>query len=161
MDKFCSKCGITKDVNEFYKNKAAKDGLTFNCKECNLKATILYRKTEKGKEASRRADKKYHQSEKGKKILQKYLKNSERKNRLKRTYGLTLKQYDKMVEDQDGVCAICGSVNENGHRLAVDHNHKTGKVRGLLCRKCNLGLFALENKTWRPLAEKYLYDNRG
>lgn len=161
MTKYCTKCNTDKDISEFYKNKAAKDGLTFNCKKCNLEATVSYRKTKKGKEATRRADRKYHQSEKGKKVLQKYLKNSERKNRLKRTYGLTLKQYDKMIEDQGGVCAICGGINENGHRLAVDHNHETGKVRGLLCRKCNLGLFALENKTWRPLAEKYLYDNRG
>lgn len=60
---------------------------------------------------------------------------------LRRTYGITLEQYNQMLEDQDGVCAICGKPDEvEGRRMAVDHNHDTGEVRGLLCGTCNRGL---------------------
>jgi hypothetical protein len=51
--------------------------------------------------------------------------------------GLTIAQYDELLEAQGGVCAICGRPPKN-RRLAVDHNHKTGKIRGLLCWVCNL-----------------------
>ena len=64
---------------------------------------------------------------------------------LKRYYGIDLLQYSQMFMAQNGKCAICGS-DYGGHRngeqkaLAVDHDHKTGKVRGLLCEPCNQGL---------------------
>ena len=63
-----------------------------------------------------------------------------RKYRLKFEYGLTLENYDKMSLAQDGNCAICGGKNKLHGKLAVDHCHKTKKVRGLLCHNCNLGL---------------------
>lgn len=60
-----------------------------------------------------------------------------------KTFGLTLEEYDKMLKEQKGVCAICGKINKSGNRLSVDHNHLTGRVRGLLCTTCNsaLGFF--------------------
>lgn len=54
---------------------------------------------------------------------------------LKRTYGITIYQQAEMVNDQGGGCAVCGEAPNT-----VDHNHATGKVRGILCRKCNVGL---------------------
>lgn len=60
-------------------------------------------------------------------------------NRLRRTYGITLEEYNKMFEDQNGCCAIC-----NEHQLTlnqilyVDHCHESGRVRGLLCLNCNI-----------------------
>ena len=51
---------------------------------------------------------------------------------LRRTYGITLEQYDLILESQNGVCAVCGEPPK-GLRLSVDHDHKTGIVRGLLC----------------------------
>lgn len=57
---------------------------------------------------------------------------------LKYHYGLTLTQFNSLLEAQGGVCAICGKINTCGIRLFVDHCHKTNKVRGLLCRKCNI-----------------------
>jgi hypothetical protein len=53
--------------------------------------------------------------------------------------GLTQEQYAAMVRIRGGACDICGLVPERG-RLNIDHDHKTGKIRGLLCRQHNLGL---------------------
>lgn len=61
-----------------------------------------------------------------------------RSNRLKYKYGITLDQYNLILEQQGGVCAICARLNFRN--LAVDHCHKTGKVRGLLCDPCNVSL---------------------
>lgn len=58
---------------------------------------------------------------------------------IKKLYGLTLEQYNDMLVNQVGVCAICKEKPAD-RRLSVDHNHKTGKVRGLLCRNCNTAL---------------------
>lgn len=60
--------------------------------------------------------------------------------KLGRNIIITLEQYDKLHKAQNGVCAICGGVNKDGSRLAVDHNHNANEIRGLLCRNCNLGL---------------------
>ena len=57
---------------------------------------------------------------------------------LKCTYKISLEQYKALLEKQTNVCAICFKVDKR--RLCVDHSHKTGKVRGLLCDKCNKGL---------------------
>lgn len=51
---------------------------------------------------------------------------------LNRTYGITVDQYNLLLEAQGGVCAVCGEPPKN-YRLSVDHDHKTGLVRGLLC----------------------------
>jgi hypothetical protein len=75
---------------------------------------------------------------------------------LQRTYGITVNDYKDMLKEQDSSCKICGKegwVMTTNHkmRLVVDHCHTTGKVRGLLCHKCNqgLGLFqdSVENLT--------------
>lgn len=68
-----------------------------------------------------------------------------RRQKLKSSYGITLEQYAEMLVAQNGVCAICAKPETVIHRnilnpLGVDHDHETGKIRGLLCRKCNSGL---------------------
>jgi hypothetical protein len=62
--------------------------------------------------------------------------------RLMRLYGITLKQYDDLLDKQLGLCAICDR-KPGGRRLDVDHDHRTGEIRGLLCHLCNraLGMF--------------------
>lgn len=65
---------------------------------------------------------------------------AKRESYLKRVYGLTLNQYDEMLMAQNGLCAICGGKERNDELLAIDHNHVTGEVRGLLCRLCNASL---------------------
>ena len=67
---------------------------------------------------------------------------SQRKYILRKRFGISLEQYETMLQQQNGGCAICGASvgRKDGWRLAVDHNHKTGKVRGLLCTNCNSGI---------------------
>jgi hypothetical protein len=62
---------------------------------------------------------------------------------LKHKFGITLLEYEKIRETQNYGCAICGLSCISGKRLAVDHNHITGLIRGLLCMSCNtaIGLF--------------------
>jgi transcription elongation factor Elf1 len=77
---------------------------------------------------------------------------------IRNQYGITLKQYELMLDKQKFKCAICGKHDEvEGRRLAIDHCHTTGKVRGLLCGKCNrgLGLF-YDNEELLQNAIKYL-----
>lgn len=83
-----------------------------------------------------------------------------------RQYGLTVAQYDKLLEQQDGVCAICKKpefrVNAQGKilRLAIDYCHEGQHVRGLLCGGCNIGLGSFKDsiKTLQ-IAIKYLKDD--
>lgn len=65
-------------------------------------------------------------------------KVKQRAARLMNQYGLTLGEFDFLLAVQDDGCAICGkTTEENGQNLAVDHNHVTGEIRGLLCSRCN------------------------
>jgi hypothetical protein len=68
--------------------------------------------------------------------------DNDRKYKRYRKYKLTQDGYDRMVADQQGRCAICHS---EPPVLAVDHDHETGAVRGLLCRNCNLGIGLLRD----------------
>ena len=77
-----------------------------------------------------------------------------RNKHLQRLFGITIEEYELILKNQNDVCAICGGVNKNNRTLAVDHNHITGKVRGLLCNRCNPAVgFLLEDIL---LAEKII-----
>jgi hypothetical protein len=76
-------------------------------------------------------------------------------------YGMTHEQYEDMLMQQNGACAICGKPESRMIRgsvamLAIDHDHETGKVRGLLCSWCNRRLGVFEDKTFVASAVKYL-----
>jgi hypothetical protein len=81
---------------------------------------------------------------------------------LRRKYGITIKHYEALLKAQKGVCAICHQVEtrrQQGRltRLAVDHDHKTGRVRGLLCTRCNHALgFVEQNLDVVNRVEAYL-----
>jgi DNA-directed RNA polymerase subunit RPC12/RpoP len=62
-------------------------------------------------------------------------RTASRNTHLMRAYGITVAQYEALLVAQGGACAICGG--RRGYKLAVDHDHKTGRVRGLLCKLCN------------------------
>ena len=90
---------------------------------------------EKVKEQNRRSAKKRREAAY-------YQKNKDVifENYLRRTYGIGLEKYNSLLSEQSGVCAICKNECVSGKKLAVDHDHYTGEVRGLLCCKCNRGL---------------------
>jgi len=68
----------------------------------------------------------------------KWYSTSGRKAHFKRQYNLTLEEYDQMFKDQNGCCKICNTSQTKLKKiLCVDHDHKTGLVRGLLCHNCN------------------------
>lgn len=79
---------------------------------------------------------------------------------LQKTYGISTEEYDRILEAQDGKCAICGRKPTGKKRLAVDHDHKTGAVRGLLCAgegRCNEGLLGGAHDDARMLWNAYVY----
>lgn len=82
------------------------------------------------------------------------------KPHVRRLFGITPDMYAQMLEAQGGVCAICKSESTGTYRakrFCVDHDHKTRKVRGLLCSKCNMLLgFARDNVQFLATAIEYL-----
>lgn len=78
---------------------------------------------------------------------------------VEKKYDITEEDYWKLYEAQGGRCAICQRATGRARRLAVDHNHKTGEVRGLLCKPCNrygLGMFARDSIELLERAANYL-----
>jgi hypothetical protein len=130
MFKTCSKCKLQKETIEFSKDKGQKDGLYPSCKACKA----LYNKTDRVQEL--RKDWRVNN------------KQRMRENNYKKSYGTTIEDYDRMLKEQKGKCAICSSTetkNKNYSYFAVDHCHKTGKIRGLLCDKCNTALGSFQD----------------
>ena len=87
---------------------------------------------------------------------------------LKNKYGITLEEYNQKVREQGNRCAVCrrpetvkGTKDGKPRRLAVDHDHATGTVRGLLCLRCNSIVWALEdNHTTLPAIQAYINAHR-
>ena len=114
--KNCTKCHSPTDLTEFYTSPKARDGLHQWCKECQRAASRAWDRSPKG-QRQRRA------------------------THVKRAYGVTIEWLDEMLIEQGGVCAICKADEPGGKGgFHVDHDHVTGKVRGLLCHDCNVGL---------------------
>jgi len=114
----CSECGKFQAWSEFHKRRDLSTGHTSSCKTCRRKRTK--RDTENG---------------------------SIRNRELQRKYGIGLDEYLRMAGEQGDACAICGKTEKGIARgkiryWSVDHDHETGRVRGLLCQKCNMILGA-------------------
>lgn len=150
--KICPECKIRKSITEFHKCSTKKDGLAFYCKKCQ----------------STRNKKHYQQHRK--KLLEysrKYWvtrRDQKRNNDLKAKYGITLDNYNCRLKQQRHKCAICKTFPVELHPrskkqlpLAVDHNHKMGKVRGLLCRSCNqkLGIYEINKEKFEIYLNKF------
>lgn len=88
-------------------------------------------------------------------------KERDRRGHLRRKFGITLDEYNALLKKQNGVCAICYRP-EIGKELSVDHCHKTGRVRGLLCAQCNqaIGMFGESVKVLTNAIE-YIEKERG
>lgn len=139
--KVCSKCRESKPLDEFHKDKTTRNGVSSRCKECRKAYAKVYHK--KNKDRINAKDKRYREENRDR-VLD---------SRLRHLYNISLEQYNKMLEEQDYVCAICKRHNITGKALSVDHNHKCcpGKrscgdcVRALLCFKCNTTLGQFED----------------
>jgi hypothetical protein len=124
--KQCKRCKRWLHFNKFSPHAGAKDKLQTRCKECRNKHANSTHTLEKG-----------------------------RINSLGSKFNITIKQYEKMLLDQNGVCYICkqpetAKSNTGKIRtLAVDHNHETGELRMLLCHNCNLTLGIIETNISR------------
>jgi len=81
-----------------------------------------------------------------------------REREYRRNYGITIEDYERRLVEQDGKCAICGEPpSVGGKRLSVDHDHETGKIRALLCQRCNLVVGGLkESAAFARLVADYL-----
>jgi hypothetical protein len=124
--KDCPKCAQTLPLFSFYKDVSKKDGLTSYCKACSKDKRL----------------KTYHDNAEveKEKLTTYYNKNKDRAKhyRLSKVYGLDKEEYERMYDEQQGKCAICGTHHDELKRgLFVDHCHSTEQVRGLLCQFCN------------------------
>lgn len=117
--KTCSKCKMEKRLMKFSNRASSVDRKSPWCKECSHQNLQIWRKTDKGK-------------------------HSMRQRNLKVKYNVSLEDYQILLENQKNNCAICNEkesamnhYSKTVKRLAVDHCHTTGKIRGLLCTNCN------------------------
>lgn len=141
FEKECTACGIKKPLTDFYKEKRIKSGVGSQCKPCIVDKNRRYFSS-LPKEAKEKQRARFKRGEYNRSAM------------YKKTYGITLDDVRKMHQDQMGLCANRGCGKEIDvdvpkaakNKAVVDHCHTTGKVRGLLCFKCNTTLGLLEDK---------------
>lgn len=151
----CKKCEVAKPVDEFTKHKGCRYGRQSRCKSCRaIESESHYRANSGRKRETQRAWRERNPDNYAKRSRERHLLNA---------YGISSEAYEELHAAQNGVCALCGkaetkkSKNGNLLRLAVDHCHETGKVRGLLCCTCNSGIGLIGDTREMALAAvKYL-----
>lgn len=161
--KVCNKCTTIFSLTEFHKDKSKKDGCHSICKYCQKQ------NKENRKEEAKKVRQVYEK--KNAKAIKEYWKNYNSNTNLKiklkekhlvKSYNISLEELELLKVKQNYSCAICFTNEKDCSRqtLFVDHNHDTGKVRGLLCSQCNsaLGLF-YDNKVILNNAIGYLNNN--
>lgn len=160
MKKVCSSCGVNKSDSEYYRRSDGR--FRSMCKGCYSRYNKAQR--EKHLEARRAYDEARPSGwERHPENRERYAQDDDQRFRsyLKRTYDLSLEEFHAMHEAQDHRCAICRGFDELNTKLSVDHDHETGKVRGLLCFPCNTGIGKLGDSYERvQAAADYLKDNR-
>ena len=149
--KTCGICKAEKARAEFGKNSARPDGLDNRCRVCRREYDRI-----RGQRPDVRKQRRDYSLNR--------LKTNE-SYRLRQTLRrCTPDDYRRMLEEQGGGCAICNATSSDnrGHRLHVDHDHATGKVRGLLCKACNTALGNFKDNTdLMAKAIEYLERNNG
>jgi hypothetical protein len=171
--KFCPTCKEHKPKTEFQKNLTRRDGLVNRCKKCSAEKNKKYLEDHPEKAEKRKA---YYSEwakenkEKKAAACKKYgIKNRDKLRSyfwewtLKKEYNLTPEKFYEMLDAQENRCCICGrDFNGEIKKPAVDHDHRTGVVRGLLCDLCNRGLgFFFDNTDYLSNAIDYLNFHSG
>lgn len=128
----CSRCGEIKLLDMFYPAPDRPRGVLAYCIPCY---------------GARRSER-YHNIPS--------VKAGRTNSELKWKYGITIEQRGMMLQSQMWRCAICNEPFTDAGCAHVDHNHATGKVRGLLCFRCNTALAVIEDREWSIRAEEYL-----
>lgn len=175
MLKECTECKKIKWFWDFYNDKNNKEfGLRAQCKKCLIKRNKKYKTKHKKRlkeyyknyrkdniDYIQKYQKEYYKNNR-KTLLEKQKKASKERHYII-NYGITLEERDKIIIKQNNKCKICKkSFDENKRRKypCVDHNHKTKKIRGILCDNCNKMLgHAKDNIEILKLAIKYIEDN--
>jgi hypothetical protein len=133
----CIRCKETKLESEFFKEKGRASGYRGYCKSCckDKKAETRQRKS-KGEPPPQR--------KKTVRTTVSFCKTPQGvwSRHIKAKFGITIDQYNEMLDKQNGQCAICGTTTPDSKHgvFSIDHCHATGKIRGLLCKKCNSGI---------------------
>lgn len=134
--KFCPRCEILKPLDQFSASKTSAHGLQSYCKLCMSARHDEYRRKNLKSIAVKQRNR--------------YAENKERYRGydIKRRYKFTLEDYKSLAEKQNGCCKICGTKKPSVREkyFHVDHCHSTGKIRGLLCSDCNMGLGKFKDK---------------
>ena len=139
--KICTGCGKNLPISAYPRKSKAKTGLTPSCRECISEKGRSYRRLHP------EYQKQYDQKRKSYRSAK----------RIQDLYGLTSEEFKKILIWQGEQCAICWTKHPGDKNWNVDHDHKTGKVRGLLCRKCNLMLgFAKDSANLLSRGIQYL-----
>jgi hypothetical protein len=154
MKNNCRKCGIVLTDENTKKYRLKKKD--YVCNDCGrIEHKISRRKCYKNPEKRRKFEEttlKWRVSHPDK------VKATSRRMVCKRR-GISVKEFDSLYLKQKGCCAICKKHSSQLKRtLNIDHDHKTGRIRGLLCNPCNLRLGTLEDENFRKAVENYLGD---
>ena len=129
--KKCIVCLKSKSIDQYWKNSKSKDGYKAFCRECGSEKYKLWKK-----ENPQRVYELHKQAcDKWRKTHPEKARLSCKRYRVKKRFGLTPEEYDKLIKT--GVCEICGCTPIKIH---LDHCHITSRIRGILCPKCNRGL---------------------
>lgn len=139
MNKVCSKCKIEKDTSEFDKRSNCPRYWRAECRKCCRSYSTKWARLNRVKatETARRSRIK-RKLEDPDKIKRQSRGQTLRKYWPEGTWEEAILNYEDMLNKQDGVCAICKKPQSAFKKsMAVDHNHKTGRIRGILCFRCN------------------------
>ncbi len=156
--------------NEFHKENRTKDGFTHKCKTCRNAYSQNYIKNfptgnEKDKKCSGckkiKELNEFHKHKGRKGGVTDYCKNCRNSRIISKRYNLTELELKALFEKHESKCVICGVHKQNVNKgLAVDHCHKTGKIRGILCGNCNNGIGRFKDSIELLIkATEYLKEN--
>lgn len=152
-NKRCSSCKEEKDVSEFPKNKGTSSGLNAQCRVCSSKKHAIYYRMNKSKIQDSHRRWRLNNPETHRARGRRWTRKNPEKAKamyVRSDHGISMDEFQKMHDSQKGLCKVCSKPERAIYRgktrsLCIDHNHKTGKIRGLLCHRCNVALGLLED----------------